>query len=152
VNPDISVELTVLDRTIRGGLMRERLMAALSVAFGLLAGLLAAIGLYGVMSYTVTRRSNEIGIRLAMGARRADVSRMVIREAGILVVAGLVIGIALGLGAARAAQSLLFGLQATDPITIAAAVLLLSVIGFVASFLPARRASKLDPAVVLRTD
>jgi predicted permease len=152
VNPEISVEFTVLDQTIRGGLMRERLMAALSGAFGVLAGLLAAVGLYGVMSYTVTRRSSEIGIRLAMGARRADVLRMIIREAGILVGIGLAIGTVLGLGASHAAQSLLFGLQPSDPTTLGAALLLLAVIGLAASYWPARRASNLDPAVVLRNE
>ena len=152
VSPEISIEFSVLEETIRGGLMRERLMAALSGAFGVLAGLLAAIGLYGVMSYTVTRRSSEIGIRLAMGARRGDVLRMIIREGGLLVGIGLVIGTALGLGAAHAARSLLFGLQATDPVTIGGALILLAAIGLAASFLPARRASKLDPAVVLRNE
>jgi putative ABC transport system permease protein len=152
VSPEISIEFSVLEQTIRGGLMRERLMAALSAAFGVLAGLLAAIGLYGVMSYTVTRRSSEIGIRLAMGARRADVLRMIVREGGLLVGIGLAIGTGLGLGAAHAARSLLFGLQPTDPATIGGAVILLGVIGLAASFLPARRASKLDPAVVLRNE
>jgi ABC-type antimicrobial peptide transport system permease subunit len=127
-------------------------MAALSGAFGLLAGLLAAIGLYGVMSYTVTRRSSEIGIRLAMGARRTDVLRMIVREGGVLVGVGLAIGAALGLGASHAAQSLLFGLQPNDPATMIAALVLLAGIGLAASYWPARRASKLDPAAVLRNE
>jgi ABC-type antimicrobial peptide transport system permease subunit len=127
-------------------------MAALSGAFGALAGLLAAVGLYGVLSYTVTRRSNEIGIRLAMGASRGEVLRMIIAEAGWLVGIGLVIGGALGLGATSAARSLLFGLQPTDPITIGSAIALLAAIGLMASYLPARRASRLDPMNVLRQE
>jgi ABC-type antimicrobial peptide transport system permease subunit len=127
-------------------------MAALSLAFGVLAALLAAVGLYGVMSYTVARRSNEIGIRLAMGARGVDVLKMVIAEAGWMVGIGVVIGVALGLGAAKAASTLLFGLQPTDPGTLTAAIALLASIGLMASYLPARRASKLDPMTTLRSD
>jgi putative ABC transport system permease protein len=152
VNPAISIEMRVIGQSVRDGLVRERLMAALSAAFGALAGLLAAIGIYGVMSYTVTRRANEIGIRLAMGASRSGVLRLVIVEAVWLVGIGLVIGAALGLGAAKAARSLLFGLQPTDPVTIAAAIALLATIGFIASYLPARRASRVDPMNVLRQE
>jgi predicted permease len=152
VNPRIDIDFKVLSDTIRSGLVRERLMAALSGAFGILAGLLAAVGLYGVMSYTVARRSNEIGIRLAMGARAVDVLRLVIAEAGWMVGVGVAIGVALGLGAAKAASTLLFGLQPTDPPTLAAATLLLASIGLLASYLPARRASKLDPMTTLRQE
>ena len=152
VNPEISVEMRVIGQSVRDGLVRERLMAALSGAFGALAGLLAAIGIYGVMSYTVTRRANEIGIRLAMGASRTGVLRLVIGEAVWLVGAGIVIGTALGLGAAKAASSLLFGLQPGDPLTIAGAIALLATIGLIASYLPARRASRVDPMNVLRQE
>ncbi|HEX7281416.1 MAG TPA: ABC transporter permease [Vicinamibacterales bacterium] len=152
VNPSIDIDFDVLSETIASGLVRERLMAALSGAFGVLAGLLAAVGLYGVMSYTVARRSNEIGIRLAMGARSVDVLKMVITEAGWMVGLGVVIGVALGLGAASAARTLLFGLQPTDPATLFSASALLATIGFIASYLPARRASKLDPMKTLRQE
>jgi putative ABC transport system permease protein len=152
VNPSIDIDFSILSDTIRSGLVRERLMAALSLAFGLLAGLLAAVGLYGVMSYTVSRRSNEIGIRLAMGARAGDVLKLVLAEAGWMVGIGVVIGVALGLGAARAARTLLFGLQPTDPVTVASAMALLVTIGLLASYLPARRASKLDPVTTLRQE
>jgi len=152
INPDISVDMRVLGQQVRDGLVRERLMAALSAAFGALAGLLAAVGIYGVMSYTVTRRSNEIGIRLAMGASRTSVLRMVIREAVWLLGAGLIIGTTLGLGAAKAARTLLFGLEPWDPATIAAAIALLAAIGLVASYLPARRAARVDPMNVLRQE
>jgi putative ABC transport system permease protein len=152
INPEISIELEVLRQTVNRGLVRERLMASLSGAFGALAGLLAAVGLYGVMSYTVTRRSNEMGIRLAMGARRSEVLRMVLADAGTLVAIGLVAGVALGAGAATAARSLLFGLQPTDPVTLGAAVAMLAAIGLVASYIPALRASRLDPMKVLRDE
>lgn len=152
VNPEISVEMRVIGQQVRDGLVRERLMAALSVAFGALAGLLAAVGIYGVMSYTVARRSNEIGIRLAMGASRSGVLRMVITEAVWLVGAGLLIGTAMGLGAAKAASTLLFGLTPTDPMTIGGAIALLASIGLLASYLPARRASRVDPMNVLRQE
>ena len=152
VNPLIDIDFAVLSDTIRNGLVRERLMAALSGAFGVLAGLLAAVGLYGVMSYTVARRSNEIGIRLAMGARGRDVLKMVIAEAGWMVGTGVVIGVVLGLGAANAARTLLFGLQPTDALTLVSAAALLIAIGLTASYLPARRASKLDPVTTLRQD
>jgi len=152
INPEISLELGVLRQTVSKGLVRERLMAALSAAFGALAGLLAAIGIYGVMSYTVTRRANEIGIRLAMGASRSGVLRMVIVEAAWLVGAGLLIGTAMGLGAATAARSLLFGLQPSDPVTMASAIAVLASIGLLASYLPARRAARVDPMNVLRQE
>jgi predicted permease len=152
VNPAISLHLSVLSQRVSEGLVRERMMAGLSIAFSALAALLAAIGLYGVMSYMVTRRSSEFGIRLAMGASRADVLRIVIREASVLLSVGLVIGALLGVGAARAAQSLLFGLNPSDPATIASAIALLATIGVVAAYLPARRASRVDPAVVLRSE
>ena len=152
VNPLIDIDFAVLSETIRSGLARERLMAALSAAFGMLAGMLAAVGLYGVMSYTVARRSNEIGIRLAMGARGVDVLKMVITEAGWMVGIGVAIGVALGLGAATAARTMFFGLQPGDPATLSAAIALLAAIGLIASYLPARRASKLDPMTTLRSD
>jgi putative ABC transport system permease protein len=152
VNPEISIEMNLIGKIVRDGLVRERLMAALSAAFGVLAALLAAIGIYGVMAYTVTRRANEIGIRLAMGASRSSVLRMVIREAAWLLGAGLVIGAALGLGAAKAARTLLFGLEPTDPVTIGAAIALLASIGLLASYLPARRAARVDPMNVLRQE
>jgi putative ABC transport system permease protein len=152
VNPAIAVRTRVARQVVRSGLVRERLMAALSGAFGVLAALLAAVGLYGVLSYTVMCRANEIGIRLAMGASRATVLRMVLAESGWLVGTGLVIGLVMALGAARAARSLLFGLQPADPATVAAAAALLAAIGLVATYLPARRASRVDPMNVLRQE
>lgn len=152
INPEIAVESTIMRQAVSDGLVRERLMAALSGAFGILAGLLAAVGIYGVMSYTVTRRSSEIAIRLAMGASRAGVLRMVVADGGWLIGVGLVIGAALSLTAAKAARTLLFGLEPSDPATIAAAIALLTVIGLLASYLPARRASRVEPMSVLRQE
>jgi ABC-type antimicrobial peptide transport system permease subunit len=152
VNPAILIEYRWLTQTIRGSLMAERLMAALSAAFGALAVLLAAVGLYGVMSYTVARRSGEIGIRLAMGAARGAVLRMVLGDAARLVAVGVVIGAVLGFGAARLARGLLFGLQPADPLAFAASIGVLAAIALIASYLPARRASRVDPLKVLRED
>jgi putative ABC transport system permease protein len=151
-SPAVNLEFGILDASIRESLLRERLMAVLSSIFGVLAGVLAAIGLYGVMSYTVARRSNEIGIRMAMGAERSDVIRMVLREAALLVAGGLTVGAVLALLAASSARSLLFGLEPHDPATVAGAIGVLSAIGLIAGWLPAYRASRLDPSVTLRNE
>jgi putative ABC transport system permease protein len=112
--------------------------------------LLATIGLYGVISYTVARRTNEIGIRLAMGAQRGNVIGMIMREAGVLFAVGITVGGALALVAARTAASLLYGLKPRDPATLVMSVMLLAIVAAAASFLPARRASKVDPMMALR--
>jgi len=151
-HPEIVAQFRVFQKQIRDGFVRERLMALLSAFFALLAALLGIIGLYGVMSYTVSRRGNEIGIRIALGANRSQVLGMVMREAGMLLLIGIVIGTALALAAARAAESLLFGLKPHDPFTLFAAAGLMTVIGAVASFVPAIRASRLDPMAALRCD
>src|SRR5215469_15849757 len=148
--PAMKLEFQVFQTQIRDRLVIERLMAALSGFFGVLAGGLAIIGLYGVMSYVVIQRRNEIGIRVALGAKRGHVIRMVMLEAGALLLIGAVIGASLSLAAGRGAESLLFGLSSSDPLTLALGVLLLIVCGAVASFLPAYRASNTDPMVALR--
>ena len=150
VNPGIDLEFMVFKTRIHDSLLQDQLMATLSGFFGFLAALLAAIGLYGVMSYMVIQRTKEIGIRMAIGAERADVLRMILREATVLTVAGLVIGSGLALASAQAAQSLLFGLKPRDPLTFVMAVVTLSAVAALASFLPAYRASKLDPLTALR--
>ena len=151
-HPDIIVELSDFQRDIRDHLTPERLMAMLSGFFGLLAAMLAMVGLYGVISFVVARRRGEIGIRLALGAERGQVVAMVMREAGRLLLIGIVTGAALSLVAGRAARSLLFGLKPYDPLTLFAAALLLATIAAAASFVPARRASKLDPMAALRDE
>jgi ABC-type antimicrobial peptide transport system permease subunit len=150
VNPGIDLEFRVLKTRIHDSLLQDELMATLSGFFGFLAALLAAIGLYGVMSYMVIQRTKETGIRMAIGAERVDVLRMILREATVLTVTGLVIGTALALGSAQAAKSLLFGLKPRDPLTLVMAVVTLSAVAALASFLPAYRASKLDPLTALR--
>jgi predicted permease len=150
VNPGIDLEFRVLKTRVHDSLLQDELMATLSGFFGFLAALLAAIGLYGVMSYMVIQRTKEIGIRMAIGAERVDVLRMILREATVLTVTGLVIGTALALASAQAAKSLLFGLKPRDPLTLVMAVVALSAVAALASFLPAYRASKLDPLTALR--
>ncbi len=150
VNPSIDLEFLVFKTRIQNSLLQDQLMATLSGFFGFLAALLAAIGLYGVMSYMVIQRTKEIGIRMAIGAGRSDVLRMILREAALLTVTGLVFGTGLALAAAQAAKSLLFGLKPRDPLTLVMAVVTLSAVAALASFLPAYRASKLDPLTALR--
>jgi putative ABC transport system permease protein len=150
MNPGINLEFKVLKTRIHESLLQDELMATLSGFFGFLAALLAAIGLYGVISYMVVQRTKEIGIRMAIGAERVDVLKLILNEATVLTVTGLVIGAGLALGAAQAAKSLLYGLKPRDPITLLAAVVVLSAVAAFASFLPAYRASKLDPLIALR--
>jgi putative ABC transport system permease protein len=150
VNPGIDLDFKVFKTRIHESLLQDELMATLSGFFGFLAALLAAIGLYGVISYMVVQRTKEIGIRMAIGAERVDVLRLILREASLLTITGLVIGAGLALGAAQAAKSLLYGLKPRDPLTLVAAVVVLSAVAAFASFWPAYRASKLDPLIALR--
>jgi predicted permease len=131
-------------------LVAERLIAKLSGFFAALAILLAAIGLYGVMSYAVSRRTNEIGIRMALGAGASSVVAMILGEVIVLIGAGAVVGIVAAFGLTRLIESFLFGLTAADPISFGAAAVLLLVVGALAGYLPARRASKIDPMIALR--
>lgn len=149
-HPEIAMTFSDFQADVLDGLKRERLLAMLSGFFGALAGLLAIVGLYGVMSYIMARRRNEIGIRIALGATRGQVTSMAMREAGRLLLIGLAAGAFLSLAVARSAQSLLFGLKAHDPLTLLSSILLLAVIAALASFIPARRAAKVDPMVALR--
>ena len=151
-NGNIVVQFQTLPSMVRDSLLRERLMATLSGFFGALAALIATIGLYGVMSYMVARRRNEIGIRMALGADRRDVVRMVMREASVLLTAGVVVGTALAIAAARAAATLLFGLRPGDPATLAMAAGGLGAIAMLASYVPAVRAARLEPTEALREE
>jgi ABC-type antimicrobial peptide transport system permease subunit len=151
-NSNVIVQFQTLPSMVRDSLLRERLMATLSGFFGALAGLIATIGLYGVMSYTVARRRNEIGIRMALGADRRDVVRMVMREAGVLLAAGVIVGTVLAVAAARTAAALLFGLRPGDPATLVVAAAGLGTIAMLASYLPALRASRLEPTEALREE
>jgi putative ABC transport system permease protein len=152
VSSGISFDFEGLQDQIRQSLQAERLLATLSGFFGALAVVLAMIGLYGVMSYTVAERTSEIGIRMALGARRADVTAMILRKAATLLVAGLALGAGLALASASAASALLFGLRPRDPITLALAAAVLTAVALGASYLPARRAAALDPIASLREE
>jgi predicted permease len=152
VNPNLLVDFRVLDLQIHQSVLRERLMANLSIAFAVLAGCLSALGLYGVMSYIVVRRRNEIGIRVALGATRSNVYRLIASDAAIMVGTGLFVGVVGALLLSRYAESLLFGLKARDPLTLTLAVMLLAATAVVATFLPARRAARLEPVAALREE
>ena len=152
IHPDINLDFSVLATNIHLTLQRERLVAMLASAFAGLAALLVTLGLYGVLSYMVTRRNNEIGIRIALGARRGTVAGMFAREAGILVVVGLAIGLGLALATGRLASGLLYGLQPSDPATMAMAAAVLTGIAIVAAYFPAWRAARVDPVVALRSE
>jgi predicted permease len=141
---------TTVTESVDRRLGQDRLLARLSIAFGVVALLLAAIGLYGVLSYGVARRTNEIGIRKALGAQHATVIAMILRETGWLLALGLVAGSGLAVAALRLITSRLYGLEATDPATFVVAVALLSIVAGVATWLPAWRASRVDPLVALR--
>jgi predicted permease len=146
------VGLQTVDEQIGFSLRTERLVASLSAVFGGLATLLAAIGLYGVMAYTVTRRTREMGLRMALGATRASVVGIVMREAVVMVISGLVVGAPLALGLAELIRSQLFGLHPRDPLTLMGAAVVLAVAGGLAGFLPALRASSVNPTTALRQE
>src|ERR1700722_7669819 len=152
VSSGISFDFEGLQDQIRQSIVAERLLATLSGFFGALAVVLAVIGLYGVMSYTVVDRTSEIGIRMALGARRADVTAMILRKAATLLMVGLALGVGLSLAAASAASSLLFGLKPRDPITLAIAAAVLAAVARGASCLPARRSAALDPIASLKQE
>jgi predicted lysophospholipase L1 biosynthesis ABC-type transport system permease subunit len=137
-------------------LIRDRLIATLSTVFSGLALILACVGLYGLLAFSVVQRRAEMGIRMALGANRSDVIWTVMHDALVLVAAGVIVGVPTALVLGRLASSrissLLFGLQSTDPITIAAATMVLALIAAGAGYIPARRASRVDPMVALRTE
>ncbi len=152
VSPAIDIEFASLHQELRDSVMRERLLAALAGGFGLLAGFLSAVGLYGVLSYSVAMRRNEIGIRMALGANRASVMRVVLREAGWLLAAGTAAGLVATLSLGRMAASLLYQVEPWDPWTLLAAVAALLLAGMASSYLPARNAARLDPLIALRQE
>jgi putative ABC transport system permease protein len=143
-------DLKTMAAQVGESLFVERMTAALSAAFGLLATLLASIGLYGVMSYAVTMRTREIGLRVALGADRRAVLLLVLREVAVLAAIGIAIGLPGGYGLGRLVESQLFGLTARDPLTFAVATALLLATAFLAGFVPAARASRVDPMTALR--
>ncbi|MGH9370420.1 MAG: ABC transporter permease [Vicinamibacterales bacterium] len=150
VHRDLAMTFRPLADQVNAALTQERIVAMLSGFFGGLALLLAGLGLYGVTSYAVSRRRIEIGIRMALGAAPEGVVRLVLRRVAILVTLGIIVGGLVSLWAGRFVTTLLYGLQPRDPLTLVAAALVLGVIGALAGWIPARRASRIDPATVLR--
>jgi predicted permease len=142
---DVSTQLEQVEMRFQ----QERFFAQAYTTFGIVALLLAALGLFGLMSYNVARRTNEIGIRMALGAQRRDVLRLVMRESMILVIVGVVAGLALALFASRFVATLLYGVPPTDLIALALAILVMLTVSAVAGYIPARRASRVDPMVAL---
>jgi ABC-type antimicrobial peptide transport system permease subunit len=142
----ISTETEAIDRQV----FTEKMTARLSSLFGLLALLLACLGLYGLLSYEVTRRTREIGIRMAVGAQSHNVVGLVLMKAVGLIVAGAVAGIAVAIGVTRFLASFLYGVKAGDPVTLLAVAALLVLVALAACYIPARRATKVDPLVALR--
>jgi predicted permease len=141
---------TTLEEHVDNSLGHERLMATLSSLFAILAVVLACVGLYGVMAYSVARRTSEIGIRMALGADGARIVGTILRESALLILAGVALGLPVAITAARMISSRLYGLKPADPLTIVGAIILLTAVTGLASYIPARRATKVDPLVALR--
>ena len=151
VDPNLPVfDVKSLEEIVSDSLVQRRFGMQMLGLFGFVALLLAAIGIYGVMSYAVTQRTREMGIRLALGAQPRDVRKLVVRQGVTLAVVGVLIGLAGSFALTRLMANLLFGVRATDPLTFALIAVLLTVVALVACYLPARRATKVDPLEVLR--
>jgi hypothetical protein len=150
VDPAVAFTSGTFDQLVEATVAQERLIAMLSGFFGGLALLLAAVGLYGVVAHAVRARQTEIGIRMALGAAPSGIVGLVFRRVGVLIAAGLAFGLAGSLWAARFVEALLFHLESRDPLTFAGAAAVLVAVGVLAAWMPARRAARLDPAVVLR--
>jgi ABC-type antimicrobial peptide transport system permease subunit len=153
VDPNLTVvDLQTFDRQVNDNFIQDRLLARLTSLFGVLALILASVGLYGVMSYFVVRRTGEIGIRMALGATRSNVMGIVLRGAGWQIFLGLAVGIVGALLAGRLMASQLYGVSSYDPVALAGATVVLALCAAVAGLLPARRAASIDPMKALRTE
>ena len=150
VDPTLAFTFGTFDELVEATVTQERLIAMLSAFFGGLALLLAAVGLYGVVAHAVRTRQAEIGLRMALGATPSSIVRLVFQRVGVLIAAGLALGLAGSFWAARFVEALLFHLEARDPVTFAGAAAVLVAVGVLAAWMPARRAARLDPATVLR--
>ena len=142
--------MKTMEVQVSESLFVERLIATLSAFFGLLATLLAAIGLYGIKAYSVARRTREIGIRVALGAERSGVIGLVMREVALLAAIGIGVGLPVALALSKYVRSQLFGLEPNDPITLAIATLAMAGVALLAGYIPAERAARVDPIVALR--
>jgi putative ABC transport system permease protein len=153
VAPDLAIESTVtIDEAVAASVAPQRFRMLLLVLFAMTATLIATCGIYGLMAYAVTQRRREIGVRMALGAERRDVLRLVITRALRIVVAGLIVGLAGAAGVTRVLQTFLFGVTPTDPIAFTIVTLLLMGVGLMAAWLPARRATRIDPCAALRAE
>jgi ABC-type antimicrobial peptide transport system permease subunit len=153
LNPNLTIiDFKSLDYQVAGNFNQERLISRLTTLFGLLALVLASVGLYGITSYSVARRTSEIGVRMALGANRWNVVALVLRAASLQVGLGLAIGIPFALLGGRLMANQLYGMRTYDPLTLVVAVLLLSAFAGVAGLIPARRAASIEPMKALRTE
>lgn len=153
LDPNLPVfEMKTLEQQIDESLFADKFLTSLSLSFALLAAVLAVIGLYGVMAYTVTRRTREIGIRMALGATRGNVSWLILREVVVLAAIGLLVGLPAAYALGHVTESLLYGVKVSDPIVFAGAALLLSTGTLLGGYLPARRAATTDPLKALRCE
>ena len=143
-------DMKTMDRQITESLTAERIISALCASFGVVATVLAGVGLYGVMAFSVARRTREVGVRMALGAGRNNVLKMVLREVAVLSLLGVGVGLPAALGLSWLVRSELFGVGFTDPATVSGASGLLVMVALLAGFIPARRAASVDPTVALR--
>jgi ABC-type antimicrobial peptide transport system permease subunit len=144
------LQVMSLNLQVEQSLKQQKMITSLCSVFGVLALILASIGIYGTLAYSVAGRVTEIGIRMAIGAQRASVIWLVLRESAVLIAVGVFVGLPLALGGTRLIKSFLFGVPAVDPLAIASAVLLILILASVAAYLPARRAARIDPMHALR--
>jgi ABC-type antimicrobial peptide transport system permease subunit len=153
LDPNLPVQrLVSLPEQVRQNVFMDRMVGSLSAAFAILATILAAVGLYGVLAYTVAMRTREIGIRMALGASAATVRALVLRQVGLMMLVGGVIGLAAALALGRAAESLLYGVAGRDPAVVISAAVLLGLFALAAGLVPAHRASRVQPVTALRYD
>jgi predicted permease len=151
LDPNLPVEnLKTLEQQVRENVFLDRMISTLSAAFAVLATILAAVGLYGVLAYTVAQRTREIGVRMALGADGGQVRGMVLRQVGVMTVLGALVGLAGAVALGRGAQSLLFEMEGHDPVVFASATVLLALVAFAAGVVPAQKAARIDPMVALR--
>jgi ABC-type antimicrobial peptide transport system permease subunit len=151
IDPNLPVEdLKTMPQQVHENVFLDRMISTMSAAFAVLATLLAAVGLYGVLAYSVAQRTREIGVRMALGADSGRVRAMVLRQVGVMTLVGGIIGIGGAVALGRGAQSLLYELKGTDPVVFALAALALLAVSFAAGYLPAARASRIDPIQALR--